>query len=271
LRAYDHVANADDGGDHLEHAPQLSDPVGPPPIQIAAPPYFCYYGTEDRQIPATADHVNLIWISPWKGREGQITQLQAAKTHGLGCILDLSWVLFRGSNLAPQAFNDLAQYFRDLRQAGLSEVVAALYPVDEPDINVDGSVDVGQVNTRIRALWQEHGDGARHVPIAAIYGDHGFPGIETYDLVGMDRYSAGPQYPPVGDGQRIMLIAGGADPWREDPAVYEQALRADPRVVAVVAFCYFDFGPFEGSMRAGIKRNGMLPAYQAVGRRIIQR
>ena len=76
-------------------------------------------------------------------------------------------------------------------------------------------------------------------------------------------YPYGPQQLPLQPGQRLMLVAGGADPYRENPAGYEKFANEHPEVVAVWAFAWFDY-----SDGLGIGHNGMLPAYQAMGCRL---
>jgi len=60
-----------------------------------------------------------------------------------------------------------------------------------------------------------------------------------------------------------MLIPGGADPWRQDPACFVAYAHANPQVVAIVGFLWNTVGSM-----IGIRDNGMNETYSAAGRKL---
>lgn len=243
------------------NAPPVLDT--PPPIERTL--FFGYYGTGVGQVAATFDHVNLCWVGPWGGFDAQVGFLQECASRGLPAIVDLSYLLFENRIYvgSQQARANLGQYLSKLNELGVLPLLKAIYPIDEPDLNLDTPGDVVKANADIRAVELSFG---LSVPLAVIYGNQGTPGIESFDWVGRDWYNHGPQNLPMLPGQKRIIIAGGAEPFRESPSAYEDAARFDPDIVAVIAFVWFDY---EGGL--GIGHNGMAPDYRAAGCRLTRK
>jgi hypothetical protein len=183
-------------------------------------------------------------------------------------VVDVTYVLFaKVKNGLPefaylgsdQARANLRGYLQKLLVADVLPSVAAIYPIDEPDRNVI-SPDMCRVVHDVREVLAEF---HLSIPLAVIYGAGETNGIECFNWIGRDSYPNGPQTLPLLPGQRLMIVAGGADPYREKPDQYEAFANSHPEVVAVIAFAWFDYS--EGS---GIGHNGMLPAYKAMGCRL---
>lgn len=231
--------------------------------------YFGFYGSTPGQLDAVHGFTNLVWTSPWRGRDGQIDDLQQAQSRGLPCILDLTWLLWSGRDYvgSAQARSQLREYFGQLKSLDLLRTVVALYAVDEPDLNLNNAVaDTLTANRDVRVVLVEM---AAELPIAVIYGNQGTPGIESFDWIGRDDYErGGAQTLPLLPHQRLMIIAGGADKYRQQPDAFEAFANSHQEVVAFIAFIYDDYTDPGGAFRLGINHNGLLPAYRAAGCRI---
>jgi hypothetical protein len=164
-----------------------------------------------------------------------------------------------------QATANLGKYFAQLRQLDLLRTLIAIYPLDEPDLNLDAPSTVVGVNNDLRAVMAQYELG--RLKVAVIYGNQGTPGIESFDWVGRDWYRHGPQsLPAMLPGQKLIVVAGGADPFRESPSAYEDFAASNPDVVAVVAFVWFDY-----ELGLGIGHNGLAPDYRAAGCRLTRK
>lgn len=238
---------------------------------------FAYFGVMGQQIKETAAHVSTLFTMAWnfenwntvQGRgwiaDGLIAQIEEAVAAGVeNVILDVGpWVFdypyrYRGTA-------ELAMFVDRLRQKGLWDRVVALYPVDEPDLVGLDDATMNRVNTDLKAFGK---------PVACCYTDRRqYPGLSTVDWAGFDKYGVDVN----GNGtladlkrrlrpeQRLMLFAGGCDPWRDNVRPVLQFANGDPQVVAIVAFIYGEHGG-----NRGIRDNGMLPEYTEVGTTIKQ-
>ena len=234
--------------------------------------YFTYYGGEQGQVAAVAEHTNLMHSIPWDGPDVQIAEMQQAKARGIGIMLDLPEAWSTGtSEIAVRA------RFQQLQALDLISSVKAIYPVDEPDLAGLGTNQIGTTNAMIRRVMAEFG---MNVPIAVIYSaSFTWPGIQHYDWVGFDNYDAN----IFGNGdynrlkavvrkdQRILLVPGGADKWRQDPAPFLAQAQKDGQVIAILAFIWRDNSDPARGASLGIKSNGMKRAYCAAGRTAINR
>jgi hypothetical protein len=63
-----------------------------------------------------------------------------------------------------------------------------------------------------------------------------------------------------------MVVAGGADPWRQDPACFEARAHGDAQVAAIVGFIWQDF--VDRGVGAGVRSNGLRRLYCEAGRKI---
>jgi hypothetical protein len=104
--------------------------------------------------------------------------------------------------------------------------------------------------------------------VVTTYGVNGTPGIGSFDWCGFDNYGT-----PIftnGDydrfvakltpNQRVTLVPGGADPWRDNPAPFNAKAQSDSRVVLILPFLWMD-----NPDPTNIEHNGMAPQYRAVG------
>lgn len=236
---------------------------------IPAPPIrgdllFGYYGSCDPL--ENADHTNLCWEGGWRGINQTLANLKAAQ--GKAIVLEVP---------TYASEDDVRAYLMRIRDAGLLTNISALYPIDEPDVNGKSDAEVLVANAKLRLVMAEFPE-LKDTKLAVIYGNTGrFPGIASYDWVGRDQYGLG-CHEATGAGfremkarllptQRLMLIPGGADPWRQDPACFEAAAHGDEQVVAIVPFIWPDF-PAVG-VGAGIRSNGLRKLYCDAGRKIM--
>lgn len=253
------------GGGHEVVAPVVA-------ALAARPMLFAYFGVMNDQIKATAAHVNALMPMTWnfenwstaQGRgwiaDSVVSQLEEARDAGVTkVILDVGFLVF-DTGYKYRGVADVGPFVERLRARGLWDNVVALYPVDEPDLVGLDSALMDRVNTDLKQFGK---------PIACCFTDRRqYPGLSTVDWAGFDKYGVDVH----GDGtledlkrrlrpeQRIMLFAGGADPWRDNVKPVLEYANRDPQVVAIIAFIYGDIGTGKG-----IRNNGMLPEYAEVG------
>lgn len=235
---------------------------------------FFYFGVMGAQIKETAAHVNALLPMTWnfenwtpQGRQWiadqTILTLEEARAAGITkIILDVGFCIF-DPHYKYEGVSALAPFVERLKARGLWGYVVALYPVDEPDLQGIDDATMTRINTDLKAFGK---------PIATIYTDRRqWPGLSTCDWAGFDKYGVDVH----GDGtlndlksrlrsdQRILLVAGGADPWRDNVRPVLEYANRDKQVVGIVAFIYGDLGKDRG-----IRNNGMQPEYAEVGAQI---
>ncbi len=231
---------------------------------------MAYYGGCDTCANETKDHTNLYMTRPWgPGGPSWVTeamaQVQQAVSNGQKVMLGLPGLYDPGGT--DSAWNAL----QSIKNGGLASSVVALYPIDEPDVNGKTDAEVTAMNAVLRKALSDLGMTAS---LAVIYGcpTGKRPGLASYDWVGCDEYDAGcgtangSQYRALKASlradQRIMLIPGGANPWRQDPTCFLNAANADLQVVVIMPFLWV---PWD---QPGIRINGMSPPYVSVGKSI---
>jgi len=252
---------------------------------------FGYFGTQPGSVIETADHCNLVFTVGWgdwstyAGRQAfmqvVVDDLQTAKANGVkSAIVTVDFLVYTrdwGMRSPASAEVELRDFFNRLRVGGVLSMVKAIYPIDEPDLVGIIGETIGAVNQLIRRVANDYMELA-NVKLAVIYTDHlnDLRGVEFYDWVGFDAYGNGDsiftngQYDTLKSrlraDQRTILVPGGASPWRTDPQAFYDKAASDPQVVAIVPFIWFD--NYGGSGQAGIRSNGMAPAYRRIGRAI---
>ena len=184
--------------------------------------------------------------------------MQQARARGVDrFILSVSFLLFdKDCNYVGNA--GLAAYKLQLDALDLSRSVWMLYVYDEPDIHGCSGATMARAMQEARNIWP--------IRLGVIYGPNGStPGIDQATDVGRDDYPHGPQILDLRPDQHLMLVAGGANPYREDPGPFVQYAKDHPNVSVVWAFLYVPFTDPSGRPQPGIGNNGMLPAYRAAG------
>lgn len=188
-----------------------------------------------------------------------INEMQQARARGVDrFILSTGFLTFGGACqwVGTQA---LLAFKQQLDALDLSRSVYMLYPLDEPDVNGCTEQTMTQAFTETRAAW------GNDVRIAVIYGTKGTPGINYATDVGRDDYPHGPQVVSLRADQHLILVPGGANPYREDPGAFVSYAQSNPSVSLVMAFLYVAYTDPNGHPQQGIATNGMLPAYQGAG------
>lgn len=237
---------------------------------------FGYFQTGSGQLDATAASVNVVHCQDdsnpddpaaraW--RETQIIEcLQSAQMHGLNtAIVSIGFLLFDGK-FKYRGIGYLVPFYQRLVELGLTDMVQWLYILDEPDVHGVDDATMTQAISDATAVWQ----GPK---VAVVYGATGnTPGIGAANMVGRDAYSIGTgvfnELPPIRVDQRWVIVPGGADPWRQDPQPFYTYANATPQVAMIWAFLFSDYVDLNGAIQVGIGKNGMLPAYTAVGAQI---
>lgn len=261
------------------------DPGPAPDAPCRVPLKFCYFGTQNGDIVATQNHVNMVHIGAWgdwttpQGRDVMVTQaidwLREARTADLPAMITVDFCLWAQTNpriMLPLETSRtyLDQYFSAIRSEGLLEQVVAFYVVDEPNIpevNI-GAQDLGNAVSWLETIasfyWPQP------LPTCAIYGwvnnGNDWRGVQHFDWVGCDNY--GMDVSQIGarvlqqlaPPQKLVVVPGGGNPWREDPQPFYDYAQAQPRVIMIMPFKWF------GS--DGIGQNGMAPQYQAIGSKV---
>jgi hypothetical protein len=234
---------------------------------------YCYYGTWDNQVHETAGHVNCVWSFGWGTRgawlDNLVTQLTEARSRGIPhAVIGLEVM-----GLDPSEA-DLRYVFATLRVQGLlGEWIIAVYPEDEPDQHGRSAAQVNAANVRLRKVMAEFPELAQ-AKLAVIYGPRGTPGIESFDWIGRDDYDRGCGVLAGGTNdllarmrpdQQLLVVPGGA--LGQDPDCFMRRAHADPRVVGIVPFIWFDNWDNNGlpGGRAGIRSNGLRQVYCNAG------
>ena len=246
-----------------------------PPATLTQPPrevLYGYYGHCDTCSAETHRHVNMIHVPNWGPLETTVRQLTEARVYGIKHVMLGVPQLYH----APDAERALREFFTTLRGANLLTNITALYPLDEPDLHSIPADVISARNALLRRVMAEFPE-LRTTKLAVIYTSRPkWPGIDSYDWVGFDDYGAGSQiftnglYSELKDrlrpDQRVLLVPGGADPWRQDPEPFIAKALEDPQVIGVVPFIWYDFADRE--VGRGIRSNGLAGAYCEAARKL---
>lgn len=239
------------GGGSGGSSSQSSVPVVPQPRAV----HFGYYGT-GADIAKVAGHVSIAFEQDWDNHINLPQHMDVARANGLKVIIGVEHYLYSGNRYRGTIA--VRPLLAQLRKLGMLDLVIGFYPADEPDLHYSDQ-DVRRANSDMRALCSEFPELGSCL-LVVIYSDHQPVGLDSYDWIGRDRYGSAPQGMPLLPGQGLILIPGGADPWRDSPDGFVAYAEAHPEVVAVIAFVYPNYaGGF------GIGENGMGPAYCKAG------
>ena len=227
-----------------------------------------------------AGHANLHHAADFYGPLEQMAGLIQARAAGMRVILSIPTHQWRGD--AARMEHETRFWFQRLRDAGLLwDGIVAVQWIDEPETERVGNRSDAEVTAgsalvrRVMAEFPEISGARLAVFYACATGRT--PGIASFDWIGCDHYDAGcgvlrDHVPRLGEqlrgDQRLLLIAGGADPWRQDPACFESFAHRDSRVVALIAFIWQTVTD-DGTTYRGIRENGLRPLYCQAGRKIV--
>jgi hypothetical protein len=240
------------------------------PVALRAGQFFGYYGDCPSCVEETRAHTNVQWIAGWGGEGGQVPKIveRAKNAAPLKTVIMLPG-MYVNKRLNPLGLVAARGIFQGLRDANVLQNVAALYPQDEPDLEGLDDATVIEANRALRGVVAEFIE-LKNVPLAVIYSERGSrPGISSYDWVGIDAYAMGSKIlgapytklrKLLTNRQRLLLVPGGADPWREDSTPYFKRAATDPKVIGVVAFLWFDNAAPDVGL--GIRSNGLAPKYR---------
>lgn len=246
-----------------------------PPVPRTDTVLSGFYASDANQPAEVADFTDIHWESMLFG-EALTSIANAARP----TVIDLSPYLYDGVSknhtLAPDAEQRLLAFRRRLELAGLMRYIWAIYPMDEPDLNVPNPDHAKEASIIARRVFPG-------VMMAVIFSDIGAMeryNYLDYDLVGFDQYGPGAgifdvtifPLPPMSDydrfarkilpHQRIIIVPPGFDPHRQDPTPFYAMAAKDGRILIVLAFLWYDLKE-DGKVSLGIRSNGMADAYRA--------
>ncbi len=248
-----------------------TDAVIPASTSLRSDLYFGYYGGGNA-IEALS-HTNMLFESGLNGDEPQARNIEAAK---LPTILDIGAQVYQGALNTDRTVNVNAESllrarFDEFRRRDILKYIVALYPIDEPDLNVYRADVIRQANAVTRKIAAEYPELA-NVKLAVIYSnaDKLFA-VETFDWVGFDRYDGLSGILTNGEyarmmsklrpDQRTIIVPGGA--YGQDPIPFLNFAETHPEVIAIVPFIWSDFDD-----KKGIRSNGMAKAYCLAGMQV---
>lgn len=257
---------------------QSGPPPPPPNGALRTDLFFGYFGTN---IAETVDHTNLVFAGDWFGPDVQLQQVIEAKNAGLPVMLHVDGQTGFSKNKpfdSTVTENLIRQRFIQLRDAGVLDSVIALY-IDEVTHQGYTEEHVKGTTTAFRKISAEFGVSPN---LASFYdASLNWVGVSYWDWVGFDNYDHGDKIFTNGEldklravispAQKIMIVAGGADPWRTDPTLFFNAAQQDPRIIAVFGWTWIDgsdAGYAAGGWGKGIRSNGMAPIFKAIGIKI---
>ncbi len=223
----------------------------------------------------TTDHTSCVEAADFYGPLEQLATL----THAAGRPVILYVPACYGLPL-ERLESEITFWLQRIADAGLLRDVAAVRPCDEPDLH--GLTD-SEVKARIIAVHAAMArfDATRGKPIAVFWAcsSRARPGIEFVDWLGCDSYGDGckvlEEYYPAFEqlvnrepDRRLVAIAGGASPWRQEPTCFVEKVMRDDRYIALEAFIRQTVTD-RGETYMGIRENGMAPLYREAGRKVL--
>lgn len=263
------------GGGAGQQAPDVAVPNDPPRQDLS----YAYYGADSAQLDETYRHVTHHFIPFWYGPDWAENEAVRTQAMGLKIILALRDPY---TDAALEATMDALLTRYEARGIRHIEII---YPHDEPNLSGLSDVTVSVGNDTIRKVMARHAS-TRSTLLMSIYAPgKNLPGLSSFDLAGYDNYDArentltNGEYsafqarlnfdPARGRVQGQVLVVGGADRWHQDPAAFILRAQNDKRVQMVMPFLWLDNAdPANGARGAGIRSNGLAPAYCAWGVKI---
>lgn len=232
---------------------------------------FGYYGENAMAVTETQPHANLAWCADFYGPVEQMACLTQAKGLGMKALVMIPTYTLGPGGETPLPASELRFWLKRLGDANLLwDGIAAVYPIDEPALDPDV---IRAQNVVLRGVMAEF-PAIAHAQLAVIYAcKAGFPGADSYDIVGCDDYDSGASVvaryygalESAAPKARTMIVGGGADPWRLDPHALADMANADSNVWALVGFIWQT-----ADGHRGIRENGMAGAWCTAGKRFTQ-
>lgn len=232
---------------------------------------YAYYGQDSATVLETAPHANMVWAAEFYGVTEQIATLTFAKQAGMKAVVPMPLCLTPLAQIEGEA----TTWLQRLRGLGLLDNVVAVAWCDEPNTVRSGSWTDANATAAIAAVRRAMVAVNLQAAVAVIYACSTLtrPGSASADWIGCDDYDSGCTalatfYDGWGlkAGQRFILLPGGADPWRQDPACFTNHAERDSRVIAVVPFIWQTVT--DGVTMPGIRVNGLRPLYCQAGNTI---
>lgn len=232
---------------------------------------FGYFAQDSATVLETRPHANLLWTT------GDLLDQMAAITQADGrkVVVQMSLCLVP----VDQGETTAHWWLQRLHDAGLLANVVAISWCDEPNTARSGSwtsENVASMNAAVRQAMTPFPE--LHAALAVVYACNGsWPGFSSFDWIGCDDYDSGcgvltgaykTLLSRLANGQRAMVLPGGSDPWRQDPACFLNFAERDSRVVAIVPFIWQTVT--DGQTFRGIRENGMRTLYCQAGRSIVE-
>lgn len=250
--------------------PSASGPIVPAgPLRTDL--LFGYFGQDSATVLETQPHTNLLWTSG--DSVDQLAAMEIAKADGRKVVAAFSMCLVP----VDQGEATATWWLQRLHNAGLLANVVAVSWCDEPNTPRSGSwgdAAATQMNAAVRRAMGAFPE--LHAALAVVYACRAaWPGFASFDWIGCDDYDSGCQvlataYSTLIDqlapAQRTIVLPGGADPWRQDPACFLSFAERTPAVAAIVPFIWQTVT--DGRTYQGIRVNGMAKLYCKAGRTV---
>ena len=239
--------------------------------------HFGYYLSSEDSIAAVATHSSFIFEPNWGTISGLIRRVQS---HGLPVVLCVTRECFGdfdSSELSPHIGANLRALFDALRKDSVLDRIAVIYPIDEPDGRHVSHETMSICAQTIKSIAAEYAELA-NVKLGVIYSTHmTYPGIDEFDIIGLDKYGMGSnvliskEFKELNKRrqphQKIILVPGGAEPWKQNPEAFERYAHLHPEVIGIIAFLWIDYTE-NGETFKGIGSNGMAQTYVELGKRL---
>lgn len=246
--------------------------------------YYGYFADRGSQLDETFNQVNIafdgfgLWDSDALGIARMVKYQKQTIADLDQLLFDFSaypTITYRGTATATANMQTL---FNAIQAAGVLQNVSAVYPLDEPNLftSLTAVVLAGAI-ADVRACMATYPE-MKNTKVAVIYAPIGnYKAIASYDWVGLSAYNDTAFFNPGGTydqlkaqltaKQSTMLVPGGANPWRQDPAPFYNVAMNDKQVAAFIAFIWVDLGT-PPNVSLGIGNNGMATAYEAIAKLI---
>lgn len=218
--------------------------------------YFCAVNGQP------TDHVNRFMEAFWGSDEDGVARIKDAGLRTSIAVGD--FVFVKGAYVGTERLLALVEKLKAAEVMGLIDVV---FLVDEPELAGISEEEIFKAIDGVKAVFE-----LRALPIHINWGGtETYPGLSrvdigSFDAYGVDIFSSGLLarfISKLAPWQKYALVAGSADPWRNDLAPFYAMANNDEKCFGIMVFVYFDF-EFEGPQK-GVGTNGLLPMVAGYG------